>query len=86
VNEARALFERLLSYAGQLGLFSEQIDSGTKMALGNYPQAFSHLALIRSALNLQKAEELLVQDEQHLEPVLAAAPRQDKKTRKLVAS
>jgi GH15 family glucan-1,4-alpha-glucosidase len=86
VHEARALFERLLNYGGQLGLFSEEIDSGTNMALGNYPQAFSHLALINSALNLQKAEELLAQDEQDLEPVLAAFPGEDKKTRKLVAS
>jgi len=86
VNEARALFEHLLSYGGQLGLFSEQIDSGTNMALGNYPQAFSHLALITSALNLQKAEDLLAQGEQHLEPAFAAVPQQDKKTRKLVAA
>ena len=56
------------------------------MALGNYPQAFSHLALINSAMNLQKAEELLALDEQHLEPVLVVVPEQDKKTRKLVAS
>jgi GH15 family glucan-1,4-alpha-glucosidase len=86
VKEARALFERLLSYGGQLGLFSEEIDSGTNMALGNYPQAFSHLALINSALNLQKAEGRLAQAEHHLEPVLAAIQLQDKKTRELVAS
>ncbi len=39
-----------------------------------------------ASMILQKAEELLAQDEQHLEPGLAAVPRQDKKTRKLVAS
>jgi GH15 family glucan-1,4-alpha-glucosidase len=56
VAEAKALFERVLSYAGHLGLFSEEIDTTTSTALGNYPQAFTHLALINSALNLQKAE------------------------------
>lgn len=56
VTEARTLFERVLSYAGRLGLFSEEIDTTTSTALGNYPQAFTHIALINSALNLQKAE------------------------------
>jgi GH15 family glucan-1,4-alpha-glucosidase len=86
VNEARALFERLLSYGGQLGLYSEEIDSGTSTALGNYPQAFSHMALINSALNLQKAEEHLAQREHQLEPALAAIQWPGKKTRELVAS
>jgi GH15 family glucan-1,4-alpha-glucosidase len=56
VSEARALFERVISYAGHLGLFSEEIDPASSTALGNYPQALTHLALINSALNLQKAE------------------------------
>ena len=86
VNEGRALFERLLSYGGQLGLYSEEIDSGSSMALGNYPQAFSHMALINSALNLQKAEEHLAQREHQLEPALAAIQWPGKKTRELVAS
>src|SRR5947209_115487 len=41
VDESRSLFERVLTYAGRLGLFSEEIDSGTNSALGNYPQAFT---------------------------------------------
>jgi GH15 family glucan-1,4-alpha-glucosidase len=57
IAEARELFERILAYAGRLGLFSEEIDSQNKVALGNYPQGFTHLALINSAFNLQKAEE-----------------------------
>jgi GH15 family glucan-1,4-alpha-glucosidase len=85
VNEARTLFERLLNYSGQLGLFSEEIDSRTNMALGNYPQAFSHIALINSALNLHKAEGRLAQGEHLLETALAAIPWHDKKTRELVA-
>jgi len=70
VDEARSLFERLLSYAGRLGLFSEEIDSDNRTALGNYPQAFTHIALINSAINLQKAERRLA--EHHTDPVIAA--------------
>jgi GH15 family glucan-1,4-alpha-glucosidase len=70
VTEARALFERLLSYAGRLGLFSEEIDTHDNVALGNYPQAFTHIALINSALNLQKAEQRC--NEHYSEPIMAA--------------
>ncbi len=70
IDEARSLFERLLSYAGRLGLFSEEIDSQNRTALGNYPQAFTHIALINSAINLQKAEKRLA--EHHTDPVIAA--------------
>jgi GH15 family glucan-1,4-alpha-glucosidase len=70
VAEARSLFERLLNYAGRLGLFSEEIDASTNVALGNYPQAFTHIALINSATNLQKAELRLA--EHHTDPVMAA--------------
>src|SRR6266480_3364482 len=73
--EARSLFERLLSYAGRLGLFSEEIDSHRNMALGNYPQAFTHIALINSAINMQKAEMRLA--EHHTEPVIAAIKLQN---------
>jgi GH15 family glucan-1,4-alpha-glucosidase len=53
-DDARQLFDRLLSYAGPLGLYSEQLAAdGT--ALGNYPQAFTHLALIEAALNIDGA-------------------------------
>ena len=70
VAEARSLFERLLSYAGHLGLFSEEVDSTNKMALGNYPQAFTHIALVNSAHNLRKAEMRLA--EHRTDPVIAA--------------
>lgn len=53
-DEARALFDQLLSYAGPLGLFTEQL-AGDGTALGNYPQAFTHLASIEAALNLDAA-------------------------------
>ncbi|HET8843670.1 MAG TPA: glycoside hydrolase family 15 protein, partial [Ktedonobacteraceae bacterium] len=70
VDEARSLFERLLSYAGRLGLFSEEIDSATGDARGNYPQAFTHIALINSAYNLKRAEWRMA--EHHTDPVVAA--------------
>jgi GH15 family glucan-1,4-alpha-glucosidase len=49
-EEARRLFEQLLSYSNHLGLFSEDIDFDTKRLLGNFPQAYSHLALIETAM------------------------------------
>src|SRR5665647_2630430 len=51
-DEAVALFERLLSLRNDVGLLSEQWDPGTNRQLGNTPQAFSHFALINSALLL----------------------------------
>jgi len=43
------MFEKLLSYGNHLGLFSEDIEFKTKRLLGNFPQAYSHLALIETA-------------------------------------
>ena len=70
VDEARSLFERLCAYSGRLGLFSEEIDTKDNVALGNYPQAFTHIALINSANNLRKAEIRI--SEHHTDPVIAA--------------
>jgi GH15 family glucan-1,4-alpha-glucosidase len=50
--EARALFERLLSLRNDVGLLAEEYDVSSKRQLGNFPQAFSHLALINSARKL----------------------------------
>jgi GH15 family glucan-1,4-alpha-glucosidase len=50
--EARALFERLLAIRNDVGLLSEEYDPHAKRLLGNFPQAFSHVALIHTALNL----------------------------------
>ena len=57
VEEARKHFERLLSYAGPLGLFAEEVDPDTGAQIGNYPQAFTHIGLINSAINIQQAQE-----------------------------
>jgi GH15 family glucan-1,4-alpha-glucosidase len=50
--EARQLFDRLLSRCNDVGLLSEEVDPITGRMLGNFPQAFSHVGLINSALNL----------------------------------
>jgi GH15 family glucan-1,4-alpha-glucosidase len=51
-EEARALFERLLSIRNDLGLLAEEYDPSTKRQLGNFPQAFTHVGLVNSAYNL----------------------------------
>ncbi|MCI1780198.1 MAG: glycoside hydrolase family 15 protein, partial [Bacteroidales bacterium] len=53
-EEARKLFEQILTYSNHLKLFSEDIDFDSKMLLGNFPQAYSHLALIDTALLFAK--------------------------------
>jgi GH15 family glucan-1,4-alpha-glucosidase len=50
-EEAKKQFDKLLSYSNHLGLFSEDIDFKTKRLIGNFPQAYSHLALIETAMN-----------------------------------
>ena len=50
-SKAKRLFDQLLSNSNHLGLFSEDLDFKTKKMLGNFPQAYSHLALIETAMN-----------------------------------
>jgi GH15 family glucan-1,4-alpha-glucosidase len=54
LDEARLAFEKMLTYANHLGLYSEEIGP-TGEQLGNFPQAFTHLALISAAFNLDRA-------------------------------
>jgi GH15 family glucan-1,4-alpha-glucosidase len=49
-EEAQQIFEVLLSCGNHVGLFSEDIDFTTKRLLGNFPQAYSHLALVNTAI------------------------------------
>ena len=56
VEKSEKLFEQILSYSNHLGLFSEDIDFKTKRLLGNFPQAYSHLALIDCAVNFSNKE------------------------------
>ena len=55
VDEARALFERLLGLTNDLGLLAEEYDVARQRQVGNFPQAFSHLALINAAANISAA-------------------------------
>jgi GH15 family glucan-1,4-alpha-glucosidase len=55
-EDARELFERLLGLASPLGLYAEQLDEKDKHHLGNFPQAFTHVALINAAVSLARAE------------------------------
>jgi GH15 family glucan-1,4-alpha-glucosidase len=55
IAEARALFERLLALRTELGLLAEEYDVGASRLVGNFPQAFSHVALVNTAHNLSRA-------------------------------
>ena len=57
-QRARDLMERLLAIASPLGLYAEEFDADTGRHLGNFPQAFSHLALIEAAARIIVAERL----------------------------
>lgn len=66
-KRAKKLFDQLLSYSNHVGLFSEDIDFKTKRLLGNFPQAYSHLALIETAIIFAKGET--TEDEQILHAI-----------------
>ena len=51
-DEARALFDRLAGLANDVGLFSEEYDPGTGRLVGNFPQAFTHVAYVTSATTI----------------------------------
>jgi GH15 family glucan-1,4-alpha-glucosidase len=57
LDDARHLFERLMSLRNDVGLMSEQYDPASARLAGNFPQAFSHVALVNSAFNLSRARK-----------------------------
>jgi hypothetical protein len=57
LNKARVSFEKMLTYANHLGLYSEEI-ALTGEQIGNFPQAFTHLALINAAITLDRQLDL----------------------------
>jgi len=77
MDEARAIFENALSLGNHVGLFSEQYDAATGEALGNFPQAFTHVGLINSAINLSRAEgcEVTATPIKASEPKVEASPQ-----------
>jgi GH15 family glucan-1,4-alpha-glucosidase len=56
-ERARALCQKLLNFAGPLQLYAEEIDATTGEHLGNFPQAFTHLALINAVMHAIAEEE-----------------------------
>ena len=59
IGQARGLCEKLLSFASPLALYAEEIDASTGRHLGNFPQAFTHLALINAVMHIIRAEQQL---------------------------
>jgi GH15 family glucan-1,4-alpha-glucosidase len=60
VDEAAALLDRLMGLANDVGLFAEEVDETTGEALGNFPQAFTHMALVSSCAHLSAARRGLL--------------------------
>ena len=57
LTEARQLFERVLALRNDVGLLAEEYDTARRRQVGNFPQAFSHLALANTAMNLARASK-----------------------------
>jgi GH15 family glucan-1,4-alpha-glucosidase len=55
--DARRLFEKLLGLCNDVGLLSEEYDTGRRRMVGNYPQAFSHVGLVNTAHNLARSSK-----------------------------
>jgi GH15 family glucan-1,4-alpha-glucosidase len=56
LDEAQQLFRQLIKYKSDLGLYGEEIDASTGAALGNFPQAYTHVGLISAALSISQRE------------------------------
>jgi len=75
-DEAESLFRRLVGLCNDVGLLSEEYDPKLKRLVGNFPQAFSHLALVNSAYNLTRARKPVQQraHDEHAPPEPAEVP------------
>lgn len=71
-ERARALCEKMLSYASPLHLYAEEIDANSGRHLGNFPQAFTHLALINAVMHVIRADHELTAQQ----PILEARRRE----------
>ena len=65
VEDAKALFDRLLELRNDLGLLSEEYDPVAKRLVGNFPQAFSHVSLVNSACRLTDHDKLATHEERN---------------------
>ena len=61
MDRARTLCEKLLSYASPLLLYAEEIEPHSGRHLGNFPQAFTHLALINAVMHIIRADQVLTE-------------------------
>ncbi|HMI69930.1 MAG TPA: glycoside hydrolase family 15 protein, partial [Solirubrobacteraceae bacterium] len=66
-DRARALCEKMLGYASPLALYAEEIDARSGRHLGNFPQAFTHLALINAVMHVIRADQQLATTQPLLE-------------------
>ena len=67
LDEAEEIFQRLLDLRNDLGLLAEEWDASTRRQLGNYPQAFTHVALVNTAFNLDREAEGSPMEQRHPE-------------------
>ncbi|NKJ46607.1 glucoamylase [Burkholderia sp. SG-MS1] len=65
IDEAISMYERLLALCNDVGLLAEEYDPAEKRLVGNFPQAFSHVALVHTGLNLMKHEQEMAQATGH---------------------
>ena len=68
VDEARAMFERLRGLSNDVGLFAEEYDPKAERMLGNFPQAFSHLAFVTTAAHLSMGADSPISKQAHAAP------------------
>jgi GH15 family glucan-1,4-alpha-glucosidase len=68
LERARALCERLLGFASDLGLYAEEIDPRSGRHLGNFPQAFTHLALVNAVMHVISADLQIAEEQSHWSP------------------
>ena len=74
LDDARALFERLLTLRNDLGLLSEEYDVDRKRLVGNFPQAFSHIALVNAAFDLEDGPDARSRSHRQKSPRVVRAP------------
>jgi GH15 family glucan-1,4-alpha-glucosidase len=77
VERARTLCEKLLSYASPLLLYAEEIEPHSGRHLGNFPQAFSHLALINAVMHIVSADQVLTETPGQQPPAFGLGPEAD---------
>jgi GH15 family glucan-1,4-alpha-glucosidase len=79
-EEAERLFRQLVGLANDVGLLSEEYDPRSKRLVGNFPQAFSHLALMNSAYNLTRVRKPVHQraHDEHAPPEAVRTPVSEK--------